>query len=165
LTKLKGIGWLAEFKLFNVSISFFIWLFIGIVLVFLLRKTIVGSRLYAIGGNEIAAKFSGINVSLWKIVAFSFSSLCGGLAALIYSSRLASIEAAQAGGYELMAVAVAVIGGTNLKGGKGSITGTILASIIFVVLLNMISLLGLVSWYKDVILGIVIIGTVIMNKI
>ncbi|MCC7286741.1 MAG: ABC transporter permease [Burkholderiaceae bacterium] len=160
MTQLGGFNRLGTAEFLGLPLSFLVFLALGIVGVLVLRYTRVGTRIYATGGNEQAALFSGVRTDLWKIAAFGFSGFCAGLAALIYSSRLESIEAAQANGYELIAIAIVVIGGTTLEGGRGGITGTILAALILGVVISILSLTGLVIWYQTIIIGLVIVGAV-----
>jgi len=157
-TRLQGFKWLGTSNLFKAPVSFLVYLAIGIIVIFVLKYTKVGARIYATGGNEKAAIYSGVNTDFWKIIAFTFSGFCAGVSALIYSSRLESVEAAQATGYELAAIAIVVIGGTTLEGGRGSILGTILAGIILGIVINIITLLGLVIWYQTIIIGFIIIA-------
>jgi ribose transport system permease protein len=158
LTRLEGFSWLGTSELAGIlPLSFVIFLALGLCSAAVLTYTRAGTRIYATGANEKAAVFSGVKVDFWKIAAFGFSGFCAGLAALLYTSRLESVEAAQAAGYELIAIAIVVIGGTTLQGGRGSMTGTILAALVLGVVINIISLLGLVIWYQTIIVGLVII--------
>lgn len=158
LTNLAGAEWLGSSQLAMIPVNFILFLLIGVLVILVLKYTKVGHRIYATGGNEKAAIYSGINTNLWKVAAFGFSGLCAGVSALVYSSRLQSVETIQGEGYELIAIAIAVIGGITLEGGRGKIFGTILASAILCIMLNILSLVGLVAWYKTIIIGLIIIG-------
>jgi ribose transport system permease protein len=160
LTRLEGYSWLGTAQFGLLPLSFLVFLALGVGTVLVLKYTPVGTRIYSTGDNERAAVFSGVNADFWKIAAFAFSGFCAGLAALIYTSRLESVEAAQSAGYELVAIAIAVIGGTTLQGGRGNMSGTILAAVILGVVINILSLLGLVAWYQTIIIGFVIIAAV-----
>lgn len=163
LTRLEGYSWLGTAELVGVlPLSFLVFLVLGIASVLVLKYTRVGTRIYSTGNNERAAIFSGVNADFWKIAAFGFSGFCAGLAALIYTSRLESVEAAQSAGYELVSIAIVVIGGTTLEGGRGSISGTILAAVILGVVINILSLLGMVVWYQTIIVGFIIIAAVLV---
>lgn len=163
LTRLEGFSWLGNTELAEIlPLSFAIFLALGLVSAAVLKYTRAGTRIYSTGANEKAAVFSGVRVDFWKIAAFGFSGFCAGLAALLYTSRLESVEAAQAAGYELIAIAIVVIGGTTLQGGRGSMTGTILAALVLGVVMNILSLLGLVIWYQTIIVGLVIILAVLV---
>jgi len=158
LTELDNFMWLGSATVFGfIPMSFVIFMAFGVLGMVSLRFTKIGRRVYAIGGNEKAAVYTGINAGRWKIIAFVFSGLCAGLAALFFSSRLGSAEAGQASGFELSAIAIAVVGGATLEGGRGTLLNTILASVLLAGVMNIIMLRGLVSWYQTVILGLIII--------
>lgn len=160
LTKIEKLDWLGNGDIAGIPIPLIVFLIVGGLTAFLLEYTIVGRRIYAIGGNEKAALFAGINTDAWKLSAFMISGFCAALAALMYSSYLASADPQQAVGYELSAIAVAVFGGTTLEGGRGKITGTILATVVLGILNNILELIGLRIWYQQVILGCIIIVAV-----
>jgi ribose/xylose/arabinose/galactoside ABC-type transport system permease subunit len=163
LTKLEGISWLGVSRVSGFSVSFVLFVIFGAIIILLLKYTVLGNRFYSVGGNEKAAIYSGITPGFWKIAAFGFSGFCAGLSALIYSSRLESIETSQGSGYELIAIAIAVIGGVTLEGGRGSIFNTLIASAILAVTLNIMSLLGFGSWYQNIVIGSVIIGAALQH--
>jgi ribose/xylose/arabinose/galactoside ABC-type transport system permease subunit len=158
LTNLEGMNWLGNSKILGIPMCFLMFLIIGIIVIMILKYTKIGRRIYSTGGNEKAAIYSGINTKFWKMMAFAFCGLCAGISSLVYSSRLESVETIQGDGYELIALAIAVIGGITLEGGRGKIYGTLLASVILSVTLNILSLLGLVAWYQTIITGCIIIG-------
>jgi ribose transport system permease protein len=160
-TRLKGFKWLGTAKMFGYfPVSFLIFLGVGILAIIILRYTKAGPRMYATGGNEKAAIYSGVKTGMWKIMAFVMCGLCAGIGTLFFSSRLESVEAAQASGYELSAIAIVVIGGTTLEGGRGTMFGTLLASIILSVVIDIITLQGLKVWYQTIIIGLIIIAAV-----
>jgi len=158
LTNLDGAKWLGSSKFASIPVNFILFLVVGILIILVLKYTKVGHRIYSTGGNEKAAIYSGINTNFWKVMAFGLSGLCAGISALVYSSRLESVETIQGSGYELISIAIAVIGGITLEGGRGKIFGTIVASAILVIMLNILSLVGLIAWYKTIIIGLIIIG-------
>ena len=161
LTYVPGINWLGTGRIFNISVSFILFMIIGIAVILILNHTKIGRRIYSTGGNEKAAIYSGINTGMWKIAVFGFSGFCAGISALVYSSRLESVETIQGSGYELISIAIAVIGGITLEGGRGKILNTILASAILAVTLNILSLIGVVAWYQTIIIGCIIVGAAI----
>ncbi len=160
LTKMKQFLWLGNGNIFGFPTSFIAFMVIGTVAAFLLKYTIVGRRIYAIGGNEKAAIFAGIKTDAWKIAIFSISGLCAGIAALMYSSYLASADPQQSVGYELSAIAIVVLGGTTLEGGRGKVFNTLIAALIVGILNNIMELAGLRIWYQQVIVGCIIIAAV-----
>jgi ribose/xylose/arabinose/galactoside ABC-type transport system permease subunit len=161
-TNLEGFDWLGNAKAFGViPVSFLIFLLLGVAAIIILKFTKVGPRIYSTGGNEKAAVYSGVKVSRWVLIAFIFAGSCSGISALFYVSRLVSVEAAQATGYELTSIAVAVIGGTTLAGGRGTMLGTMLATLTLAVVINIVNLQGLVIWYQTIIIGLIIIAAVL----
>jgi len=160
LTKMKQLQWIGSGSILGIPTPLIIFLLVGGIAAFLLKYTIVGRRIYAIGGNEKAALFAGINTDAWKLATFAMSGFCAALAALMYSSYLASADPQQAIGYELSAIAIVVLGGTTLEGGRGKVSGTILAALVIGVLNNILELIGLRIWYQQVIIGCIIIAAV-----
>jgi ribose/xylose/arabinose/galactoside ABC-type transport system permease subunit len=164
---LTGLPLFANFsmtKILNLPLPFLFFIFVSLLVAFLFTKTKIGRRIYATGGNEKAAMYSGISTARWKFIAFCFSGFCAGLAALIYCSRMQAVEVVQGSGYEMVAIAIAVIGGTTLEGGRGTILGTFIASGILCFILNIMSLKGLISWYQTVVIGIIIVGAALQHS-
>jgi ribose transport system permease protein len=154
-----GTGWL-------LGIPVPVWISGVIVLlaVILTNKTRLGRYIYAIGGNESAARLSGININKVKIIVYG---LAGGLAAIggiIVTSRLDSAQPNAGISYELDAIAAVVIGGTSLSGGRGSILGTVQGAIIIGVLNNGLVLLNVSPFWQQVVKGLVILLAVIIDK-
>ena len=135
-----------------------------IVLFILLHKTTFGRHTYAIGGNEIASKISGIKVNRVKILIYGISGLMSALAGAILTSRLNSAQPTAGTAYELDAIAAVVLGGTSLTGGKGRIVGTLIGVLIIGVLNNGLNLLGVSSFYQQVVKGVVILIAVLIDR-
>lgn len=135
-----------------------------IVLYLIIHKTTFGRRVYAVGGNEGAAKLSGINVDRVKIAVYSLTGMLAALAALILTSRLNSAQPTAGESYELDAIAAVVLGGTSLTGGKGWIFGTIVGALIIGVLNNGLNLIGVSSFFQQVVKGIVILIAVLIDR-
>jgi ribose transport system permease protein len=131
----------------------------------LLNKTILGRYTYSIGSNEEATALSGISVRTWKIVVYTLAGLFIGLAGVMISARLGSAQPATGAGYELQAIAAVVIGGTSLAGGKGSIVGTVIGTLIISVLNNGLQILSIPQEWQNVILGCVILVAVYADMI
>ncbi|MBE7183218.1 MAG: ABC transporter permease [Methylobacterium mesophilicum] len=130
---------------------------------FVLRFTVFGRMIYAVGANDEAVRLSGHDPDLFKIAAFTISGVTAGIAAVVYLLRL-NIGSPIAGvGYELNAIAAVIIGGTSLFGGKGSIIGTLAGACILQVLATGLQLLGIGDNYKPIIIGAVIILAVIVD--
>lgn len=130
----------------------------------LFRFTKFGVYIFAIGGNENAAVLSGVNVKLYKILAYATSGILCGLAGAIMAGRLGAMEPMAGNGFELTAIAAAAIGGASLAGGKGSVIGTVLGALILSVLQNGLTLLNVQSFYQQLATGIVIIFAVLLDR-
>lgn len=129
-----------------------------------LNKTKFGRYVYAVGGNEKSAKISGINTRLIVFLVYVISGLMSALGGLILTART-SAGLPQAGeSYELDAIAAVVIGGTSLKGGEGSLLGTLLGAMILGVINNGLDILSVSSYYQQVIKGLIIIGAVLLDS-
>ncbi|AUD05720.1 ABC transporter permease [Spirosoma pollinicola] len=137
-------------------------LFIGCSIV--LKRTVLGRYIYAVGGNEQAARASGIQLNKVKMVVYT---LCGGLAALagiLLTSRITTGQPNAGTGFELDAIAAAIIGGTSTSGGTGTITGTLLGALLIGVISNGLDLLNVTSYYQQVVMGAIIIGAVVLDS-
>ncbi|MFB9991411.1 ABC transporter permease [Deinococcus oregonensis] len=130
---------------------------------FVLSRTVFGRMVYAIGNNEEAVRLSGHNPSRYKIAVFTLSGLLAGVAGLINMARLTIATPIVGAGFELDAIAAAIIGGTSLSGGKGSILGTFLGACIIGVLQNGLVLVGVGDFLRQMITGGVIVVAVIID--
>jgi len=162
-------GFSAEFRflatgeIFSIPTSIVIMIVVYIVAHFILTKTKLGRYVYAIGGNEEAARLSGINVAAYKIIVYGICGLLSGLAAVILTARLNSAQPIAGIMYELDAIAATVIGGTSLMGGEGRVMGTLIGALIMGVLRNGLNLLGVSSFLQQTIIGSVIIIAVLVD--
>jgi ribose transport system permease protein len=125
-----------------------------------LTKTSLGRYTFALGSNEEATRLSGVNVDRWKIAVYAVGGLFSGLAGILIAARMTSAQPSVGMGYELDAIAAAVIGGTSLSGGEGSISGTIIGAFIISTLTIGLSIVGVPDQWKLVITGLVVIGAV-----
>lgn len=133
--------------------------------IFILQKTKFGRMLYACGSNAEAATLSGINVKLNVCLAYVISGLMCGFAAWIMTSRLMACDPTYGDGAEMDAIAAAVIGGTSMSGGRGSIWGTIIGIFLVGFLRNALNLLGVNPYWQGTALGVVIIVAVLAERI
>lgn len=152
-------------SVFGVPIPFILFVALSIATAILLGRTVFGRRLYAIGGNEQAARLSGIDVDRMKIIVYVLSALFAGFAGLIEVSYLSSAIANQGTGKELNVIAAAVIGGTNLMGGEGTILGVFFGAIILEILRNGLVLIGTDAYSQGVFVGLVIIIAVVIDQL
>lgn len=138
-------------------------LIIGVAII-ILNKTRLGRYIYAVGGNETAARASGIRVNRVKLFAYIICSTLAALAGIVLASRITTGQPNAGIAYELDAIAAVVIGGTSLLGGKGSITGTVIGVLIIGVINNGLDLLNVSSYYQQIIKGIIIIGAALLDR-
>lgn len=131
---------------------------------FLLKKTVFGRHLYATGGNEEAARLSGVKVDRVKLWVYTASGAMSAMAGVVLTSRLNSAQPTAGTGYELDAIAAVVLGGTSLSGGRGWIFGTLIGALLIGVLNNGLNLLGVSSFYQQVIKGAVILLAVLLDR-
>ncbi len=144
-----------------------VWISGALIAVFVLvtRKTRLGRYLYAIGGNERAARLSGLNLRAIKVAVYALGGALAGVAGLLLTARLDSATPSAGIGYELDSIAAVVIGGTSLSGGRGSVLGTVLGCLIIGVLNNGLVLLEVSPFWQQVIKGLVILAAVALDRI
>jgi ribose transport system permease protein len=144
-----------------------VWIAAGLVSIFVLitKKTRLGRYIYAVGGNEQAAKLSGVNVYRIKVVIYTFAGALSAVAGLIMTSRLDSAQPNAGLGYELDSIAAVVIGGTSLSGGRGTILGTVIGCLIIGVLNSGLVLLNVSPFWQQVVKGGVILIAVAIDRL
>ncbi len=150
--------------LFGCPLPILILAVVFLVSHFVLRNTTLGRYIYAVGGNEEAARASGINVTKTKITAYSICAGLAGLAGIMLAARTTTGQPNAGIAYELDAIAAVVIGGTSLTGGIGGVAGTLLGALIIGVINNGLDLLEVSSYYQQVVKGLIIIGAVILDR-
>lgn len=148
-----------------IGIPFIFIVALGTVLLgrFVLKRTVYGRMIYAIGNNEEAVRLSGHNPSVYKVLAYVLSGAAVGLAAIMYMLRLNIASPILGVGFELKAIAAVVIGGTSMSGGKGSMIGTFLGACIIGVLDNGLLLIGMSDFTRMIVTGLIIIVAVILD--
>jgi len=129
-----------------------------------LRRMRVGRHVYAVGGNESAARASGVHVNTVKLVCYTICGAMAGLAGVVLAARITTGQPNAGVGYELDAIAAVVIGGTSLNGGSGGVGGTILGALLIGVINNGLDLLNVSSYYQQVIKGLIIVGAVWLDR-
>ncbi|HEY8447266.1 MAG TPA: ABC transporter permease [Thermomicrobiales bacterium] len=131
----------------------------------ILRYTRLGLYTYAIGGNEQATRFSGVNINRYKLGVYVLMGLAAGVAAVMWSSRLNSTQPTVATGEELNAIAAVVIGGTSLFGGEGTIVGTLIGALLMAVIRNGLTLMHVSAFYQQIVIGAVVILAVLIDRL
>ncbi|HHV62046.1 MAG TPA: ABC transporter permease [Firmicutes bacterium] len=135
-----------------------------IILNYTLTRTLFGRYLYGVGSNELAAKFAAINIKKVRVWVYILSGLLAGIAAVVMTSRVATAKPDAGFGYELQAITIAVLGGTSVAGGRGTIAGTVLAALTLTVLYNGLDLAGIHPIWQVGTLGLVLIISVLLNN-
>jgi ribose/xylose/arabinose/galactoside ABC-type transport system permease subunit/ABC-type sugar transport system substrate-binding protein len=137
----------------------------GLLTAFVLGRTYIGRSMYAIGGNEEAARLSGLRVKRQKLAIYALSGLFAAAAGIVLASRLSSAQPQAANGYELDAIAAVVIGGASLAGGTGKASGTLIGALILAVLRNGLNLLSVSAFWQQVVIGVVIALAVLLDTV
>jgi len=129
----------------------------------LLTRTAFGRSVYAMGGNEEAARLAGVPVARRKVAVYALSGVAAGLAGLVLASRLDSAEPQAADGYELDAIAAVVMGGASLSGGEGTVIGSLVGALIMGVVRNGLNLLNVPAYWQKVAIGSIILVAVLVD--
>ncbi|MBN1919755.1 MAG: ABC transporter permease [Anaerolineae bacterium] len=168
----EGFGVLGNGTIFGTGPQFpgipypvIIMIVVAIVFGFILKKTRIGRYTYAVGSNEEAARLSGIKVAQVKNINYIFSGLLSGLVGIILASRMITSQPNSAVGYELSAIAAAVIGGTSLMGGMGTVGGTVIGSFIIGILTVGLTMQGANYFMQQIVIGLVVIGAVAVDQL
>jgi ribose transport system permease protein len=150
---------------FEIPNAVFILFGAAIIAHLILTKTILGRYTFALGSNEEATRLSGVNTAGWKMTVYALCGTFSGLGGVMMASRLNSAQPALGAGYELDAIAAAVIGGTSLSGGEGSILGTIIGAFIISTLANGLRIMGVPQEWQMVVTGGVVIVAVFLDVV
>lgn len=164
--RILAIGKIPLFGGFSLPVPFAILLLLGILAAVFLNRTIWGRYLLALGRNEEAARYSGIQIERMKVLAYVICSGTAGIGGILFALDVNSVQPAAHGNfYELYAIAAAVLGGCSLRGGEGSILGVIIGAAVMRVLYNAINVLGIPTQLEFAIIGIVILTGVIADEV
>ncbi len=159
----KGLTYWGSGYLFGVPVIIFVFLAIFVIGLVLLRYTVFGRNLYAIGGSLEASRMSGINVVRNKVLAFTLCSTLCALAGILMDGRIGSAQVTAGDSLQMQPIAAAVLGGASLMGGKGNMTGTLLGVLIMGVLVNGLNLMGVGSDAQKLVTGLVLFAAVAFN--
>lgn len=151
-------------SLIGIPIPVWILIIFFAIFLFVLKKTVLGRQIYATGSNSKAAELAGINTNNIKLIVYAVSGFMASLSGLILVSRLGSAQPTLGSGYELDAIAAVALGGTSMTGGRGKITGTLIGILIIAVLNNGLNIIGVSSYYQDVVKALVIFLAVISDR-
>ncbi|MGE3294534.1 MAG: ABC transporter permease [Geminicoccaceae bacterium] len=161
----QTLAWLASGRSFGLPHTFITLIVVAVVMAVVLHRSVYGRYLFAVGKNEEAARFSGINTGLVTATAYIICGALAGLSAVFIAFYTNSISPSAHGNfYELYAIAAAVLGGCSLRGGEGSILGIVLGAILLQVLQNLVNLLGIPSSLNFAVMGTVILFGVLADQ-
>ena len=156
------LDWLGG-QFLGVPVSALIMMVLFALFVFISRKTAFGRSVFAVGGNATAAQLCGINVRRVRILIFTLSGLLAAVTGILLAGRLGSGNAGAANGLEFDVIAAVVVGGTALSGGRGSLFGTLLGVLVITLIGNGLVLLGINSFFQQVVRGVIIVVAVLAN--
>jgi ribose transport system permease protein len=152
-------------SLFSIPIPFIVVIVMAVLFHIFLTRTKYGTYVFAVGGNENAARYSGIKVDRIRIITYMLVGLCAGIAATMEMSRMAAVAAATSGAqYEFEAITAVIVGGTALSGGRGRLIGTIVGFIILGIVNNMMIMLNISPYLAGAVKGAVILFAVLMQR-
>ena len=156
--------WIGTGNILGIPMPVILLAVVFLVSWWVLTRTRFGRYIYAVGGNPHAAKTSGLNVTRIRFMVYVISGALSGLAGMILSARTGSALPQAGIAYELDAIAAVVIGGTSLSGGVGRVTGTLIGALIIGVMNNGLDLMGIQSYYQQVLKGALIVGAVMLDQ-
>ena len=159
-----GFSFLGGGIFLGIPISIYILIIFSVCSIFILKKLPLGWHIFSVGGNEKASKLSGVKVDRIKIFVYMFSGLCAAMVGLITASQLMASHPASGESWEMNAIAAAVLGGTSMSGGIGTIGGTIIGAFVIGVLNDGMVMCGVSEFWQKVIKGIVIVVAVIIDQ-
>jgi ribose transport system permease protein len=159
-----AITWLGQGYVLGIPVPVWIMIVLGIVLTLVMKRTTFGWYVYSIGGNVEAARLSGVRVRRVKTTVYTIAGLLAAVGGILLTARLGVGESTSGTGYELDVIAAAVIGGTSLTGGQGSIAGAIWGAALLGVVRNGLVLLGVSDFWQTIAIGLVIIFAVVIDR-
>lgn len=160
----KSFTGFAQKVILGVPSLFFVWLLVILVTFVLTTKTIFGRNIFAYGSNIEAARLSGINTAKVTLSVYAMSGLLSGIAGILMTSRLGNGIPTAGQGYEMDAIASAVVGGASLSGGSGTILGTVLGALLISIIQNGGNLLGINAFILQIIVGVLIVASVWIDQ-
>lgn len=158
------ISWFGVGRIGNIPVPVILMLIVYAAAWLLLQRTAFGRHVYAIGGNETAARLSGVKTARVKFAVYAISGLTAGLAALILTGRLMSGQPNAGVGFELDAIAAVVLGGASIAGGRGLVIGTLIGAVLLGILNNGLNLMGINPYLQDIIKGLIILLAIYIGR-
>ncbi|NLG71042.1 MAG: ABC transporter permease [Chloroflexi bacterium] len=141
------------------------WIILAVVLHIVFTRTTFGRQVIAVGSNERATRLSGVNVNTIKRRVYALTGLLVSIAAVVQVARIGAMDYANAGsGYEMDAISAVIVGGTSMAGGRGTIMGTVLGTLIIAVMNNLLNLMGVPPFLREAFKGVIVIGAVLLQR-
>jgi erythritol transport system permease protein len=159
-----GFSYLGSGTILGLPVSVWVLILVALGAAYFARFVPLGRHIFAVGGNERAARMSGIRVNRVKMFVYMFSGFCAAIVGLVISSELMAAHPATGTNLELNAIAAAVLGGTSMSGGRGTIGGTIIGAFVIGILSVGLVMMGVSSFWQMVIKGLVIIVAVVVDQ-
>ena len=150
-------------EIFSIPFPIIIYVAIGALLIWMLTQTRFGRNIFAVGGNREAALLAGIHVRRVELIVYGLAGMLASLAGILYASRLNAAQPSVGEGWLMTAITAAILGGTSLRGGRGSIVGTMMGALLLVVLANAIGLANVNGYWQRVIVGFVVLLAVLID--
>ncbi len=160
----QGFAYLGSGSILGLPVSVWILIVVALGAAYFARFVPLGRHIFAVGGNERASRMSGIRVNRVKMFVYMFSGFCAAIVGLVISSELMASHPATGTNLELNAIAAAVLGGTSMSGGRGTIGGTIIGAFVIGILSDGLVMMGVSSFWQMVIKGLVIIVAVVVDQ-
>jgi len=159
-----GFPLVGQGEILGINVSIWIMIIFALIAYFITTRIPFGRHVFAIGGNRRAAELSGVRTKRTEMTVYIISGFCASVVGLIIASQLVASHPLTGTGFELTAIAVVVLGGTSLMGGRGSIIGTVIGAFVIVMLGDGLVILGFSSFLQNVIKGMVIIAAVVIDQ-
>ncbi|NLY30112.1 MAG: ABC transporter permease [Firmicutes bacterium] len=147
----------------DIPIPVYIFLVVGVLAQLFLTYTSTGRQIFAVGSNRVTARLSGVKVEKIITLVYTLSAVCVSLAGIVYLARLTAAQPTTGEGYEMEAIAAAVVGGTSQAGGEGGVLGTLIGAVIIAVIRNGLVLLGVGSYFTKIVVGAIIVVAVALD--
>lgn len=160
----KAFNFLGNGDVFGIPFAGITWILVTLLMAYVLKYTLFGRSLYAIGGNKESAFLSGIRINLYNTLSYSISGALAAYAGVMLTSWLTVAQPTLGQGAELDAIAATVLGGTSLSGGTGGVVGTFGGVILLAIITNLFNLIGLASYYQQIFMGVIIVVALLLNK-
>ncbi|WP_131113219.1 ABC transporter permease [Lichenihabitans psoromatis] len=160
----QGFDVIGGGRFLNLPYAVWALLVVALVAAYVARSTPLGRHIFAVGGNERAAALSGIRVNSVKMFVYMFSGFCAAIVGLIIASELMAAHPATGETFELNAIAAAVLGGTSMSGGRGTVGGTVIGAFVIGILSDGLVMMGVSSFWQTVIKGLVIVAAVVVDQ-